>query len=342
LTDEGIYAARDRLGNPIPTGFEALAVPLARVRYDFRRGRSALLLATNIAQTIFGPEVLEEARARQWRDRLGRLAGRLLSLWHRLQVSIGHPTQNDGGARAGGDRGGEPGATSSSGASSTTSEPATMTSEPPATTSEPLETTSLGSSTLQSTSSLSSSSEGSLPPTGSSSAASTSEVPPLTTTSEALATTTTEATTTSGGTEIEHVCCPNGAPRRFGFAATGFTEGHGADCRDLNTSGEMVWNETAQSWLFLSEPCNFALACSIYDEQVGPEEWVHLPKWVLAAQSVACSCHGESYLGGQAPPFSEGFNHPDCGVSCEGGTFSEDCSGSGPDCLNGTVEIWPI
>ena len=339
-------AARDRLGNPIPTGFEALAVPLARVRYDFRRGRSALLLATNIAQTIFGPEVLEEARARQWRDRLGRLAGRLLSLWHRLQVSIGHPTQNDGGARAGGDRGGEPGTTSSSGASSTTSEPATMTSEPPATTSELVTTTSPGSSALETTSTPSSSSEGPPPSTESTSvvASSTSEVPPLTTTSEALATTTTEAATTSGGTEIEHVCCPNGAPRRFGFAATGFTDTHGSDCTDLNTSGELVWVPEAQSWVFFSQFCDFSLACMVEHIQVGENTFVDLPKWTLGAHSNyhACDCSWASWLGGGDPPFSEGFEYADCGVSCEGGTFNEECvMGGGPDCA-GSVEIWPI
>jgi hypothetical protein len=260
-------AARDRARNPIATGFEAVALPLAGVRYDFLRGRTALLLATNVAQTIFGPEVLEEARLRQWRSRLQALTGRSLSLWHGLQVSIGHPTQNDGGARAGGDRGREHEPTTSSTLTTTSELPTTTYTSPPP------------------------------PPPGT-----TSGGLPLATTTTTVAPT----TTTSGGTRFEHPCCPNGAPYRFGFSASLFggpeSSEDTVDCTALEIAGEMTWSAQNGAWVYMdSDGRLFSLTCGIVGPD--PQHPGHSHRvWVLGASGDDCACQWMSFENPGAEP----------------------------------------
>jgi hypothetical protein len=118
--------------------------------------------------------------------------------------------------------------------------------------------------------------------------------------------------------------------------ATGFTEGHGADCRDLNTSGVMVWDAELAGWVFYSEPCNWTLNCTKEHVQIGPEEWMDIPKWTLHAVSVPCECTWTSY-----DWVPSGLTLPHCDFDCDGGAFYVDCCSGGRDC-EGTVQIWPI
>ncbi len=252
-------AARDRQDNPIVTGFEAVAAPLAEVCYDFGRDRTTLMVATNVALALFGAEALEEARSAL----LEVFQGRYRQLRGAVQVSIGHPRQNDGGARDGGDRGREPPTTPP------TSEPTRPTSEPTTTTSEP-------------------------------------------------------TTTTSGGTEIEHACCPQGAPYKWGFVVSG---PHDCD----GWSGDMVWTGTA--WTAQTEGCVISLTCSRHEDIEGDYNG-----WELHLTIGETFCSWISY---EDSPY--GF-HPDCGIGCESGaTFDWDgpCFATGPGSYCGSVQVWP-
>lgn len=312
-------AARDRSGRPITTGFEQMAAGLAEVRYDFTRDRTVLAVATNVARTVYGAQSLEEARYRQWSARWGTPRSRYLQLRYALSVSIGHPTVNDGGARIGGDRSAEPPTTTSS------LSPATTTSDTGG-----LTTTS--SAGITSSSALTTSSSGPPPttswgtsnPPGTTSAPGSSEEPPPLTTTSSLPT-----TTTSGGTEIEHPCCPEGAPYRWGFSC-GLFEAEPVDCTEMNGwSGELTWDPGSSQWVYeAANGWTVLLSCSVVEGY---------PRWELQLINTPCECSYISWENGGP----EGTG-PDCGVTCNGGTFDFDlCGGTGPPSC-GSVTIWPI
>jgi len=311
LTRRINVAARDRLDNPITTGFESIASPLAEVRYDFARERTTLLVATNVALALFGTEALEEARS----ARLQVLQGRYRQLRYAVQVSIGHPTLNDGGARAGGDRGDEP--------------PTTTTSAGPTTTTSagPTTTTSTGPTTTTSTGPTTTTSTGPTTTTSTGPTTTTSTGPTTTTSSGATTTSSGGTTTTTGGTEIVQECCPSGAPYRFGFSAQGFGS-IPVDCINLNVSGELTWD--GNSWSWTDGTTSVDLTCSLVSGRSTGGD----PRWEVTVWDATCSCSFASWEG----------NSPDCGVNCvTGGTFDDVCFASGPpSCETGSVTIWPI
>jgi len=65
-------------------------------------------------------------------------------------------------------------------------------------------------------------------------------------------------------------------------------------------------------------------------------------RWVLVAHELntGCECNWESY---EWVP--SGLTLPCCGVTCDGGTFDEDCCmGTPADCYHwgAQVTVWPI
>ena len=275
-------AGRDRQDNPIVTGFEAIAAPLAEVCYDFGRDRTTLMVATNVALALFGAEALEEAGL----ARLEVLQGRYRQLRSAIQVSIGHPRQNDGGARAGGDRGGEPGTT-------------TTTTEPPTTTT-------------------------------------TSEPPTTTTTGEPTTTTGEPTTITSGGTQVQHGCCPEGAPYRWGFVCSGQTDQQGSGCiAAAGWFGDLVW--TGTHWVADNQSIGCAISLSCHTEAYDSEGNTY-NVWELSLTCAQCYCGWISY---EDCPFPE---PPDCGLTCTSGTTfvgGGDCHATGPPIDCGDIQIWP-
>jgi len=326
-------AARDRADDPIVTGFESIAAPLAEVRYDFFRSRTTLVVATNVAETVYGPGSREESLYWQLLGRVNALRTRAVQQIRRVQMIIGPPTQNDGGARVGGDRGEEPPVQTTT---TTTGAPVTTTSSigPP-----PVTTTSAGSPATTSGTSDPPGTSGPPPVTTTSvgSPATTSGTsgppPPVTTTSGPGSSV--QTTTTSGGTEISHPCCPGGAPYRFGFSCAGFDEQFDG-CTIFNGwSGEMTWEAGNSRWFYADAERTIALECEIYDDPGHPCDGRAV--WKLTVSVLGCTCYWSSFAD------DCGAGMPTCGVGCDGGTFTDACWDQGADPIDcGEVTIWPI